>query len=44
MGFSLIQQKKYAERAEHIQKVLDADPTNAPIRIIAARGRAERLD
>jgi len=37
MGFSLIQQKKYSEGLEHIQKVLDADPTNAPMRIIAAQ-------
>ena len=37
MGFSLIQQKKYPEALEHLQKVLDADPANAPIRVIAAQ-------
>jgi len=37
MGFSLVQQKKYPEALEHLQKVLDADPTNAPIRIVAAQ-------
>jgi len=37
MGFSLVQQKKYPEALEHLQKVLDADPANAPIRVIAAQ-------
>jgi tetratricopeptide (TPR) repeat protein len=37
MGFSLIQQKKYPEALEHLQKVLDADPANTPIRVIAAQ-------
>ena len=37
MGFSLIQQNKYSEAIEHLQKVLDADPTNAPIRVVAAQ-------
>lgn len=37
MGFSLIQQKKYPEALEHLQKVVDADPANAPIRVIAAQ-------
>jgi tetratricopeptide (TPR) repeat protein len=37
MGFSLVQQKKYAEAIEHLQKVLDADPANAPVRVVAAQ-------
>ena len=37
MGFSLIQQKKFPEALEHLQKVLDADPANAPIRVITAQ-------
>jgi tetratricopeptide (TPR) repeat protein len=41
MGFSLIQMKKFPEALEHLQKVLDADPANAPIRIIAAQAALE---
>jgi tetratricopeptide (TPR) repeat protein len=41
MGFSLIQQKKYPEALEHLQKVLDADPTNVPIRVITAQAALE---
>lgn len=41
MGFSLIQMKKFPEALEHLQKVLDADPSNAPIRVIAAQAALE---
>jgi tetratricopeptide (TPR) repeat protein len=41
MGFSLIQMKKYAEALEHLQKVMDADPTNVQIRAIAAQAALE---
>jgi tetratricopeptide (TPR) repeat protein len=41
MGFSLIQMKKYPEALEHLQKVLDADPTNVQIRGIAAQAALE---
>jgi tetratricopeptide (TPR) repeat protein len=41
MGFSLIQQKKYPEALEHLQKVLDADPTNVQIRVITAQAALE---
>ena len=41
MGFSLIQMKKFPEALEHLQKVLDADPGNAPIRVIAAQAALE---
>jgi tetratricopeptide (TPR) repeat protein len=41
MGFSLIQMKKYPEALEHLQKVLDADPTNVQIRVITAQAALE---
>jgi tetratricopeptide (TPR) repeat protein len=41
MGFSLIQLKKYPEALDHLQKVLDADPTNVQIRAIAAQAALE---
>jgi tetratricopeptide (TPR) repeat protein len=41
LGFSLIQLKKYPEALEHLQKVLDADPSNAQIRAIASQAALE---
>jgi len=41
MGFSLIQMKKYPEALDHLQKVIDADPTNVQIRAIAAQAALE---
>lgn len=41
IGFSLIQMKKYPEALEHLQKVLDADPTNVQIRVITAQAALE---
>ena len=41
MGFSLIQQKKYPEALEHLQKVLDADPANTQVRAIMAQAALE---
>jgi len=41
MGFSLIQQKKYAEALEHLQKVLDADPASTQVRAIMAQAALE---
>jgi tetratricopeptide (TPR) repeat protein len=41
MGFSLIQLKKYPEALEHLQKVLDADPSSTQIRAIMAQAALE---
>jgi tetratricopeptide (TPR) repeat protein len=41
MGFSLIQLKKYPEALDHLQKVLDANPTSAQIRAIMAQAALE---
>jgi tetratricopeptide (TPR) repeat protein len=41
IGFSLIQLKKYGEALDHLQKVVDADPTNQRMRAIMAQAAVE---
>jgi tetratricopeptide (TPR) repeat protein len=41
MGFSLIQLKKYPEALEHLQKVLDHDPTSTQVRAVMAQAALE---
>jgi tetratricopeptide (TPR) repeat protein len=41
IGFSYVQQKQYDKALEYLDKVLAADPTNAPIRAIAAQAALE---
>lgn len=41
IGFSYIQEKRYDKALEYLEKVLAADPTNAPIRAIAAQAALE---
>lgn len=41
IGFTYVQEKQYAKAVEYLEKVLAADPTNAPIRAIAAQAALE---
>jgi tetratricopeptide (TPR) repeat protein len=41
IGFSYIQQKQYDKALEYLDKVLAADPANAPVRAIAAQAALE---
>lgn len=41
IGFTYIQEKKYDKALEHLQKVLDADPSNSVVRGIMAQAALE---
>ena len=41
IGFAYIQEKEYAKGLDHLQKVLDADPSNAVIRGVMAQAALE---
>jgi tetratricopeptide (TPR) repeat protein len=41
LGFAYIQTKEYAKALEHLRKVMEADPANAQIRVIAAQAALE---
>lgn len=41
IGFAYIQEKEYAKGLEHLQKVLDADPSNSVVRGVMAQAALE---
>lgn len=41
IGFSYIQEKRYDKALEHLQKVLDAEPSNMQVRALAAQAALE---
>lgn len=41
IGFAYIQEKEYAKGLDHLQKVLDADPSNAVVRGVMAQAALE---